>query len=81
MAKKNFDIKKHNIFYRHVKMSEKEKESLLAHYDVSIVEMPKISKKDPALRGLNAKPGDVIKIIRPSPTAGEAVYHRVVVRG
>jgi DNA-directed RNA polymerase subunit H len=81
MTKKIFDTRKHNLVYKHVKLGEKEKESILTQYDVSIAEMPKIRKRDPALAGLSAKPGDIIKIVRPSPTAGEAVYYRVVVRG
>ncbi|MEM0377514.1 MAG: DNA-directed RNA polymerase subunit H [Thermofilum sp.] len=36
---------------------------------------------DPVARALKAKPGDVIMIIRKSPTAGEAVAFRVVVKG
>ena len=42
-------------------------------------ELPKISKKDPAIKELNVKVRDVIKIIRKSPTAGEAVFYRGVV--
>ena len=42
-------------------------------------ELPKIVKGDPAIRPLNAKAGDVIKIIRKSPTKGVAIFHRGVV--
>lgn len=36
---------------------------------------------DPAIKLLNCKVGDVIKIIRRSETAGETEYYRVVVKG
>ena len=41
--------------------------------------MPRIKVNDPAIKHLNPKPGDVVKIIRRSITAGEYVYYRVVV--
>ncbi len=78
MAKK-LDIKNHILVPKHSKISEKEKKALLEKYDITIRELPKISYKDPALKGLDAKPGDVIKITRSSPTAGEAIYYRVVI--
>ena len=34
---------------------------------------------DPAIMGLGVKPGDMIKITRTSPTAGESLYYRYVV--
>jgi DNA-directed RNA polymerase subunit H len=43
------------------------------------MELPKIAKTDPAIISLNTKPGDVIKIIRKSQTASEAIFYRVVI--
>jgi DNA-directed RNA polymerase subunit H len=40
--------------------------------------MPAISPKDPAVKELNVKMGDVIKITRNSPTQGKSEFYRVV---
>jgi DNA-directed RNA polymerase subunit H len=42
-------------------------------------ELPKIKKDDPAILNLTVKEGDVIKIIRQSPTAGEVEFYRGVI--
>lgn len=63
----------------HIKVSDKEKEELLKKYNVTIKELPKIYADDPAIRHLEAKENDIIKIIRKSPTAGEAVFYRGVI--
>ncbi|MYB30536.1 MAG: DNA-directed RNA polymerase subunit H, partial [Cenarchaeum sp. SB0663_bin_5] len=34
---------------------------------------------DPAIVGLGVRPGDMIRILRKSPTAGESIYYRYVV--
>jgi DNA-directed RNA polymerase subunit H len=77
--KKKIDISKHILVPKHIKISEKEKEVLFARYNISIKELPKIFKNDPAIKSLNAKPGDIIKIIRKSPTAGESIFYRGVI--
>ena len=69
----------HDLVPRHEKLSDSEAASLLERYHVSHLELPKISKKDPGIAHLDAKSGDIIRVIRASDTAGESIYYRVVV--
>ncbi len=69
---------KHILIPEHIKLSEKEKKELLERYHITTNELPKIMRSDPAIAHLKVKPGDVIKIIRKSPTAGKSIYYRVV---
>ncbi|MBI4441035.1 DNA-directed RNA polymerase subunit H [Candidatus Woesearchaeota archaeon] len=75
---KNIDPSKHDLVPKHTLLSDKEKEELFARYRITFFDLPRIEKTDPAITHLNAKSGDVIKIIRKSKTAGEAVYYRGV---
>ncbi len=77
MAK--FDIKKHILVPKHAKASEKEKKEVLEKYNISIYDLPLIKKNDPAIKDLEVKPGDMIKITRDSQTAGETTFYRCVV--
>lgn len=77
MAK--FDIKKHALVPKHAKTSEKEKKELLEKYNISVYDLPLIKKNDPAIKDLDVKAGDVIKITRASATAGETIFYRCVV--
>jgi DNA-directed RNA polymerase subunit H len=74
-----FDVTKHSLVPKHEKVSEKEKVEILTRYNITLAQLPRISVKDPALRNLEIKIGDVVKITRPSATAGEAIYYRCVV--
>jgi len=76
---KKIIIGKHDLIPKHVKLSDKEKKELLERYNISMKELPKIYKNDPALQSLNIKVGDVVKIVRKSATCGESVYYRGVV--
>ncbi len=73
-----YDIKKHVLVPKHIKLSEKEKQEVLEKYHISVKELPQIKKKDPAIVDLDAKHDDVIKIIRKSQTASESVFYRGV---
>jgi len=75
---KNIDIKKHILVPEHSKLTKQEIQELLEKYKVTLNDLPKISLTDSAIEKLSLKSGDVIKIIRNSPTAGTAIYHRVV---
>jgi DNA-directed RNA polymerase subunit H len=76
-----FDVTKHELVPKHEILSEEEKAKLLKKYGITIKELPRILASDPAIKSLNPKVGDVVKITRKSKTAGESVYYRVVVRG
>ncbi len=76
---KNIDIFDHELVPKHEILSEEEVKDLLSKYNVTKNQLPKILDTDPAVKELNAKIGDVIKITRKSFTAGESVYYRVVV--
>lgn len=63
----------------HEKLPDSVKKELLEQYNVTMLEMPKISIDDPAIRHLDAKRGDMIKITRNSKTAGTTYFYRVVI--
>jgi DNA-directed RNA polymerase subunit H len=76
----SFNVFNHVLFPKHEILSKEEAAELLRKYKIKPYHLPKIKDTDPAVRALEAKPGDIIKITRKSPTAGEAVYYRFVVR-
>ncbi len=78
LVKTKIEISKHILVPKHVKLSDKEKKEVLEKFNSTLRELPKILKDDPAVINLNAVPGDVIKIMRQSPTSGDAVFYRVV---
>lgn len=69
----------HRLIPSHNKLNESEKKQLLEKYNLSLKDLPKIIKDDPALAKIQVKPGDVIKIERKSPTAGVSYYYRLVI--
>lgn len=73
------EIIMHDLVPEHKKLSQKESEELFKRYSITMKELPKIFVKDPAIRHLDAKENDIIKIIRKSPTAGSSVFYRGVI--
>ncbi|MBI2147394.1 DNA-directed RNA polymerase subunit H [Candidatus Woesearchaeota archaeon] len=68
----------HILVPLHSKLGEKDKKELLKKYHITIRELPKIFATDAAISSLDVKQGDIIKITRKSPTAGETVFYRGV---
>ena len=74
-----FDIMKHELVPLHIIISEKEKKELLNKYNIDPSQLPKILVTDPLSISIGAEPGQIVKIIRNSHTAKEAVAYRLVV--
>lgn len=77
---KEFNILKHSSVPNHAILSEEEKNQLLQKYKITPQNLPKILANDPTVKSIGAKQGDILKIIRKSPTAGESLYFRLVVK-
>ena len=73
-----FDIGDHFLVPEHMIMPPEKADELLEKLGITKKMMPKIPKNDAALKELKPVKGDIIKIIRESPTAGKTVYYRVV---
>jgi DNA-directed RNA polymerase subunit H len=56
-----------------------EKERILKKHGLAMDRMPQIQRDDPIVLEIGAKPGDLVRIYRKSPTAGESIYYRIVV--
>jgi len=70
---------KHEFVPEHKIATKEEVEELKRKYGISLLQLPLILSKDPMVKAIGAKKGDVIKIIRKSPIAGETIYYRYVV--
>jgi DNA-directed RNA polymerase subunit H len=74
-----FDLFEHALVPKHEILEDKEKEELLTRLRVHPYQLPQISSSDPAVKAIGAKPGDILRIIRKSPTAGKQMAYRYVI--
>eukprot|EP00760_Papus_ankaliazontas_P008887 PhM_4_TR13942/c5_g2_i1/m.5368/K03013/RPB5, POLR2E; DNA-directed RNA polymerases I, II, and III subunit RPABC1 len=73
------NITKHELVPRHVPLSATEKKEVLDTFRLKESQLPRMSHTDPMARFLGLTRGRVVKIIRPSETAGQYVMYRLVV--
>ena len=74
-----FAVKDHDNVPEHILLTPEEGEKILALYGIEAPQLPKIHVNDPAAKEINAKVGDIIRIIRRSPTANQSVFYRLVI--
>ena len=77
--KQRFDIMGHKLVPQHMIISEKERDELFKKYKITPDQLPKILNTDPVVVSIGAKSGQIIKIVRKSQTAKEAVAYRLIV--
>jgi DNA-directed RNA polymerase subunit H len=68
----------HNFIPLHTIATESDLAELLLK-EISIEKLPLISVSDPAIRQLEVKPNDIIKIVRKNEIIGDVNYYRRVV--
>jgi len=78
---RKIDVLKHKLVPQHILLSREEAKKILRRIGIKRTELPWMFSTDPVARALGAKPGDVVMIIRESPTAGRSVSFRLVIAG
>lgn len=72
------DVSDHELVPQHTVLDGDEIEAVMAEYNITKTDLPRITRSDPALPE-EAAVGDVVRIERDSRTTDRAVVYRLVV--
>ncbi len=77
---KKFALQGHELVPTHIILTSEEVKKVLEEYGVNAAQLPKIHISDPVIKDMeNVVVGDIIKIVRESPTAKQSIFYRLVI--
>lgn len=79
-SKLKSDITEHDMVPQHIVMGKEEGEAVMETYRARKRDMPLIKTTDPVAKYYNMKPGEIVKIIRPSPITCYSIGYRFVIK-
>lgn len=72
------NVTKHHLVPAHQKLKPEEKKQLLLRYSLQESQLPQMLSRDPVARYYGLRRGDIVRIVRPSETAGRYTTYRFV---
>jgi len=75
----SFQIFDHEFVSKHELLTPEERAKILEEYKMQPYQLPRINAFDPAVIAVGGKPGDIVRVIRKSQTAGRYVAYRYIV--
>jgi DNA-directed RNA polymerase I, II, and III subunit RPABC1 len=70
-------VSRHELVPPHAKLTDAEVRAVMETYMLTDKKcLPSISSGDPMAKYLGVRPGDVVRVLRPSPSAGASVAYR-----
>ncbi|MDG6222451.1 MAG: DNA-directed RNA polymerase subunit H [Candidatus Bathyarchaeota archaeon] len=75
----SFQIFDHDFVSKHELLDPEEKTKFLEDSKIVPYQLPRINETDPAIIAVGGTPGDIVRVIRNSKTAGKYVSYRYVV--